>query len=888
MPVVALEGSVIAGRSIGEAERSGFLGFQERLFEESIVAFFWLYGIRMMSNGYNKLIPRLPFIPDSWKYTDFSVRWPDTKVGWFAKGNKRRSLDLTEFQWYSVNTKEVIRSMAVKSTGLLLSAVGITVGVIGLLIPWLNKKKTEWILKNFYQGEHKQTKKQAGQPIQLSQNTTRQGLNRPNKQINQSLAPSGIYPYQYPPGLSLPIPLGFGTNSSFNLEKSPRFGFTGQALAKGIGSVGHAVDQTTYGSLLTADLGVTGGRVYSYGQRDFYDGLEHLIKDSYALVMYILAVPFMVNRIFNPLAKKHANTQVQLEPNVAQYLNRQIMNRLNGVPTSAKELRRILLGYGKTEKLAAAESLLKVRLRAASSDKFFELLKYEINSYLGKPLPPAVFEELKQIMAPDSVQNLVHARDVSRALDALQNPQGLLKQVLKGQVPLDLTTAIQQAFRHSVGLNLAGLEKIMTHDIQQIPPEVTGRILDRAKTMAAQHSIKLQNSAYRRILNLAKASLNFHYPPSTRPEVLNSWLMKLKDTAPGKYHAAQKLIQAERLSHWLEKAAYRHIGIKTLVSQELSDLLNDATHWNQSGWKRFGRAPIDHRVIKQLQVWNEQLEKAGTLRIDVDKLQEITGLLKKNSSGWLVKFADRLERFEFVLKDGVPSEDGLKAQLQKTVRGLIATVDEHGQTPGNRELFHQYRVLLKELSHPESHRLMSLDLGHYSGGILDRKVSELLQDGIVRESEHLMEGLRQLGVLPDDARGYLSEKKVQDMQQQIRGYLDTVINAVKEEFGHTEKIKPEQLTRILTDRLKKARGARMLAYGAAMGVASIGLGVVGPYLQFLSTRLLTGHYRHPGIAAAKESLNVDGQGAFQSTNLAPQDNYLPLHRAYEQYLNPAN
>src|SRR5690606_10570175 len=83
--IAPLEGSVIVGRSIAETIRSGFLGLQERLVEESAAAIIWLWGVRLMQRLFDRLKPI--FFPKG--------RHLSGEIAWNRPGRRAKDIDLT-------------------------------------------------------------------------------------------------------------------------------------------------------------------------------------------------------------------------------------------------------------------------------------------------------------------------------------------------------------------------------------------------------------------------------------------------------------------------------------------------------------------------------------------------------------------------------------------------------------------------------------------------------------------------------------------------------------------------------------------------------------------------------------------------------------------------
>ncbi|MGE0201007.1 MAG: hypothetical protein AB7P76_08570 [Candidatus Melainabacteria bacterium] len=329
--VMPLEGSVLVGRTSSAAKRTGFLELQERLFEETSVAVVWLWGIKMLSGLFSKLKKQFP-----------SVSHLDDEIAWDLPGRRVRHVDLTAMERYTSNADEARRLLLMKSGRLAFSIV-MGVSIIGFLIPWANKAKTNWILR--YQAQKKKAEEKASNPreavgpLPLKPPAVSAPVPAPANSQIPSVGMSATHginteaervPFSQPPWLAGTTPQQ--TVSTQKVPRLPSASFSPAAAgafsysparptapvfgllnpAPVVQALGHGVEQTANGSLFAMDLPLTSGRVVEYGKRSPYEGMEIGFRDTVSVYFYIVFVPQMM-RALNRISNRFFNTGLLLE-----------------------------------------------------------------------------------------------------------------------------------------------------------------------------------------------------------------------------------------------------------------------------------------------------------------------------------------------------------------------------------------------------------------------------------------------------------------------------------------------------------------------------------------------------------------------------------------------
>lgn len=835
-PYLVPEAAVIGGRSGFAWVRNGFLEFQERFLEETVVAAFWFWGVSWMEKIYDKLWKKAP---GNLKHLDLNADWG------FAK---RKSLELSPGERYAFNNHEWKKILMGKG-GKLFFSVGATLAIVALLIPWLNQKKTEWILKKYYGaeshgGDHG---KPAGKPEKSGKTpeSTLAGLPRAVRpEINPGMhgllpnqnpawtTPSGLnalppdenpawttggYPYYAP----YPMRQPFGSPYAYPQQGETsqiRFGFAGGSALQ---LIGHGIQNTDVGRMLVIDTGITGGRAAVAAQRSGFESAEIVFRDGVSLYFYILAVPHamkLLNKVINP----HLAASILLDPGVATHLNAQIMGNpalkealLKGeiVPKQMEGiLREAFYGYEDDAIRRFPKGWLQQSMRTApvqGGNGLAEILKREYRvmfSENGAKYSDAV---LKQLGSQASVD------DVSKVIEHISKGQGPFAGASKA-TRADMISGLKHAFGYTVGISVEDLQSkpLFREMLKKLPEHQRKALEGRMREMAAQDGRDLANKMYRRSLNVGRHHLG----------------------------ASHELIrEAELLSTWLEKSASYHFSPEKLISSEAMELLETL---NQKHGKL---TPQQQSAFKKL------IEFKPVAQGDITALD---GLLKEiGGTRKLSGAAEQLQKLHSVLVDGVPASDLLKNRTDD----ILARLEKElaGKSADSAGLLKHYRKALGDLF-GGNRRIFSLALDEVDkvSPELTRKIQELIKGGLVNDSKFMTEALRITHVIGEDARSFASSAKTAEMHEAMKDYLNTMLKHMDEKKAGTRWTQEgfETFTKYFQ---KLGKNSSYLSRWIGLGVAMLGLGIMVPKLQYALTRHLTGKDEHPGIAAVAKKVGID-------------------------------
>ncbi|MBY0402982.1 MAG: hypothetical protein K2X66_03730, partial [Cyanobacteria bacterium] len=430
LPTMALESGVISGRSIYAWTRSGLLETQERFFEEASVAALWFWGVGWMEKAFDKAL--------QWVGPK-SLKALDPGIGWAVKDG---SLRLNPLESHMPNAQAAEKLLYLKSARLFFS-VASSIALVALAVPWINQKKTEWIIDKYFKKNHEPSPSFSGT------------LPLPNLSIQR---PSGFSPF-------LPPQLRGNTPGSRN---HPQF-----SGLPGINQLGHWVQDTDLGKLFAIDTGIFAGRTYTAAKRSRFESIEIGLRDLSSYYFYFLAVPHCF-KVLNFIAEKTLKGNILLEPQVAETLLKRIQEKSKEWKTSLQfgksELDKFLYGelpesLGSPEALSQLKNTLMRELRTAHPSKFIHHLKPALEALHPNPakqtaLLEAILDALNSSDTPlgrgiqgDALQGLLEKIESGGAL-----PNGEASNAITplGQLSTyekkDLTVALKQAFHHSTGL----------------------------------------------------------------------------------------------------------------------------------------------------------------------------------------------------------------------------------------------------------------------------------------------------------------------------------------------------------------------------------------------------------------------------------------------------
>lgn len=875
MAILPLELSTTVGRSVSSARRNGFLEFQERFLEEIAVAIVWLYGVNFMSNLFNKRIK-----PGLFKGSGHLN--PETAWDWGLFNKNRKSVDLLPSERFTRHAADRASLTKIKTIGAFISVV-LATATAALLIPWLNKKKTEAIVSYL-------NNKESRQQEALNTRSVAKGL------------PPGLSYSQWGamPELSKSFPVkAFGAQPDSHAESlSPglKFGFSGGDLVQ---QVGHAIQQTDYGSLLAVDGGLAAGRIKVYGDRSPYEGAEIALRDIGSIYFYMYSTPHIM-RLMAKLMNPAFNTDVLLEPKVGRSLQQNVLQQLllknperkaklppslvqllkgndpraleealeksevqavlKQMPVSSAELERAVQGAVATLPKQIQAELVRSWTTAGHS-QFLSLFEKEAKIYGVSDASPAVTNFVKQQgLTTDSLAQL---------LKQVKQGEGTFQTLDRAQRQ-NLEVAIKQAFRYSAGrtFEMSSLknQSALRQMAQQLPANEREKFWERAQVMARQDARDQANSLFRRNLNLGLTPVQKMLSDKSQP------FMEL----------------GESMADWVEKANARHQSLGEVSQAAIGDLVEDLRYYQSKS--AFKALPNGEGDIPGLLT---RLEHAAPNEIPDLLLKLSTQLegfkpnLWQRVKGSYMDKSDVMEQLDALKALLAPethsgSVDALKSHLPTSAKTLDELASHNINAYSNTLtalakkanadatvislMEHSQKPLLPLLTGKQG-RLFSLYTAE-ANNLIDEKYRSLLVGGIQNDSRLLNESLETAGRLKLHNRLYNSPQAKGKMMQQIQVWSDALIKNTE-----GKAVTADQLAKEMIIFRRTSQTGHIAARIMAGGISMLGLGIIVPKLQYAMTKKLTGKNEHPGLA----TLHHQDQHTHSWHKHTPEEHY---HRTF--------
>lgn len=315
LPVVALEATVVGGRTIQAHKRGGKDESRERLIEELSGSVVWLWGVQFFN-----------FIGDKIMSSILKLKDINVDVG--------KDIVRDPFKNYMTTlgkTRPEISSTALalcKAGKVLLSVVAANL-VIGMAVPKFNhmltnKKRAEEEKNTFKLSKEQQDK------IKFNTSRFQQFMTR---------------------------------NSENGTQKAVDPSFKG--LMSGINVFTNFIENTSTGKLLSCDIGVMGGRTLNARKKE--ERREILIRDGGSIYFYMWSASH-VGKLMN-LAETGGRYADRLNPNAANMLNQELESFFSAQKAniSAKELGNFLTSKGKQINEAELETFLSSKGNAVNT-----------------------------------------------------------------------------------------------------------------------------------------------------------------------------------------------------------------------------------------------------------------------------------------------------------------------------------------------------------------------------------------------------------------------------------------------------------------------------------------------------------------------------------------
>lgn len=851
--ILPTEIATAGGRSAVEYKRSGILGLNERLTEEILVAVIWLWGVQGLRKFFDKMLK-----PALFKNSEHI----SSDTAWNKMGKKLRDVDLNAQEKYGKNSAEVSKLLKIKTMRWAFS-VGTAMALAAYIIPKLNQWKTNWVLKN--------QKNQAASP--------------PSPPAAPSLTTTANFTPSFPTGPAInppltntPLPQAAGglaaplSALSPQIPANPKFGmFSPASLMQGLG---HMVEQTSYGSILVIDAGITGGRAMVAKLRSIYESLEIIVRDVASLYFYIMAVPhtmWLLSRLIDPIFK----TSMQIQPKASQQINEYLQKHLRqkglqGKGVSLDTLREILMGASDERLTYPSEYLKRELSRVSVGNAFAPLLEKEIAAYLN--LDPEKTKSLANDVADALGKKEIHPGDIKQLLENISNGRNGFK-ALNPEERKNLGMAVKQAFRHTVGMHFpmnaqSALELLKPFEgtLAQLPAEQRLALTERILRMGKLDSLDQANSMLRRSINLSREAFS---PDDVEKlgipdDLRKAWTaMAAKEKLDFKTVASRELfkLRHETMADWVDRAVNQKLGLEEFLQDELQGI-RDSLEKRSFTQKLSGKTPL----LNQLDTGLQEALKTNTLTVaDLGCLEK--SLLKLGETRQDArKLLETVRRFNILVAPSL-AENGngkLTAEMMGTLAKRSigqAMRDLPGYLNGNtpqavKDLLGHYQVQIDSLISGQRGRLFHLFLSDQDE-LLQQKMDELLKGGLKNDGSFLRKVLQELGQFDPDTKRYNSPEKATKQQKAVNHYLDRLMQklesaATQSENGIRTVLNPEN---ILSRFQNLNRNLHYLSKGFALSGAMLCIGFAVPAAMNLLTYKLTGKNYNPGIASAETAHN---------------------------------
>lgn len=327
-PIVALETTVTGGRTIQAKKRGGKNEARERLIEEASGAVFWLWGVSTINNYIGDPLLEKLFGGKFDVGTDKVLRTPFEN---FMRKNPPKGF----------SAKQVALIKAIK----VLASVVIADSFIGLVVPPLNQKLTRTLIN----------KEKSQKDIDNTQDKLKLSTTEDKKEQTQS------------------TPSFKGAISAINV-------FT------------NAIENTNTGKLLSTDVGLTGGRIYSARNND--ERREIAFRDIVSIYFYMWAQGHVGNILNLILTGKADRINPNSTANVHEHLYKFL--EAQGGEMDVQAFKKAVLGK------KSSDIKLPEGIKFATGDlSAFTKFMNKFRSVKTEPLQVANVEDLKGLFSDE-------------------------------------------------------------------------------------------------------------------------------------------------------------------------------------------------------------------------------------------------------------------------------------------------------------------------------------------------------------------------------------------------------------------------------------------------------------------------------------------------------
>lgn len=692
----------------------------------------------------------------------------------------------------------------------------------------------------------------------------------------QFTAPRVSSPIQSLPAFGRPMPQpAFAQHGTRNVQDKLRFGFlAGPGGGSIIQGLGHLIEQTPYGSVLVVDAGLTSGRTMVAYEREPLEAPEKIFQELASLYFYILVQPHVMT-LMSKLIDPAFGTSILVEPSIAEELNRRLASELATMTLHRPELKEALSkgriplaaleeavkGSSHKNTLMQPSQWLTKAMRNASLDGdggFIQTLERELRTFLpDEKAVTATTQTIRDFLSSGATE--ISTGHIQGLMDSIYGKQGAFAKV-SGPDRVNLTLALKNAFRHTVGLRMElteeSLQKFgpLSKTLEQLPAAEQKALLARLMRAGRIDAWDQANTMLRRSLNLARNNM------STNPDSVplsdagrTAWLQEAaKRKMSVETLATEKTMeQVEAMADWLDRVVNSHLTPEEMITQEIGDLrdtlANTALSDEAKGW-----------LAKPEAVTPEHLRRLE------ESLEGLAGQKSWNPFQLLArrrvtKGLERLKSLNAVINPAIltPGETAgktLAAIASENLGNAIRVLYKNMQTNAPqdiKDLLRHYRKRSQALLNGNQGRLFSMVLSD-ADTELAQKLKEILVGGLQNDSAFVRKAQSIVGQFEPDSRHFANPAKRQSMRNAVNLYMDRLLAKT----GATADGKLVELKPALEHFFGLNRGMNYIARFVALGVAMFGLGILVPKVQFALTRMLTGKNENPGIAHARNAAGL--------------------------------
>jgi hypothetical protein len=343
LPVVMLEGTVIAGRTYQAHKRGGEIEARERFTEETVSSVCWLWGVQAVNKAFDFLIDKVGQIKKKTKLKDFGF---DTGRDHIREPFMQATKDMTP------NGKKLVAALKFSK---IVASAALTVGFMGFVLPKINQNITKKKLK-----KAKKTTGQHLQPIKIEPHQKRKM--EINEFLTMSRGSAGDPKFSSSRSAKdmdinefLTMSRGSAGDPTHSSRQSKEMD-TNDNLVMSRGQAGdpttfsngtffelaaHSLENNNIVQLLTQDAGLFTGRALN--ARNEYERNEILFRDLTSSFFYVFATPLIYKGLCKLDSLRGKNTN--LMPNRADEFHAHMDGILGSKDSmSAKDFEAKLLG----------------------------------------------------------------------------------------------------------------------------------------------------------------------------------------------------------------------------------------------------------------------------------------------------------------------------------------------------------------------------------------------------------------------------------------------------------------------------------------------------------------------------------------------------------------